>query len=131
MGQFEGGDMSKIPRVILFVVIFALMAMFLVSQNTNASIIGKVSDEETGDGIKDVVITATEMKTNGQMIRTSNKKGKFRFVTVPPGGYRITFEHEGYETKTMICAISAEQTVSLKPELKKKTAEEEIKQSGL
>lgn len=117
--------MKRHARIALFTLIFVFPLVSLLSQNTNASIIGKVTDAETGNGIQGVLITATDIHTNGQMTRTSSKKGKFRFVTVPPGGYRVTFEHEGYEPVTMICAVSAEQTISLKPEMKKKTAMED------
>ncbi len=108
--------------IIVLITFFAVSSLYC--QQTTANITGKVSEDESGNPLKDVLITATDLNNGNQMTRSSDKKGKFRFITIPPSAYRVTFELEGFQTQVVnTAAISAEQTLTLKIKLKKKATE--------
>lgn len=116
--------MKKKTALFLFLSTILVLSFFLPAQSTNATIIGKVCDDATGKGIKNVLVTATNLTNGGTMTRETDKKGKFRFISVAPGAYSVTFELEGYASQVARCDINAEQTLSLKIKLKKKTEED-------
>lgn len=110
--------MTTYSRLLLTLFFVLVCVTFLLGQNTYASITGKVFDIN-GEPIRDVLVTATNSDTGAETTRNSDKRGKFRFMSVVPGPYQLKFEKEGYKTHTVMCVMNAEQSVSIKAELKK------------
>lgn len=113
-------------QLVAFMTLVLLFSPLVWAQSTLASISGKVTDEDQKP-IRDVLVTATNTTTDAKLNRTSDKRGKFRFMSVEPGAYKLLFELEGYEPYVVMCVMSTEESVGIKAVLKKKEAPENHK----
>jgi hypothetical protein len=81
----------------LFMAVYALMlfSTFAGAQVSTGSISGTVSDEQGGvlPGV-----TVTLQGTDRSTTAVSDDAGKFRFLSLPPGPYTVTFTLQGFRT---------------------------------
>jgi Flp pilus assembly protein CpaB len=117
----EGVSMKSVYRLFVVMVLVLVFSAPVWAQSTQANISGKVTDEAKKP-IRDVLVTATNTTTGAKQTRTSDKRGKFRFMSVNPGAYKLLFEKEGFEPHVVMCVMSAEESVGIKAVLKKKEA---------
>jgi len=110
--------MSGSKRSFFVGLLFLACLSLLVAQGTRSRIYGKVTDAD-GVPLRDVLVTAVNCDSGAKIERHSDKKGAFRFVAVQPGPYQVSFEKEGYKPHSIMCVMNVEQSVGLKPKLKK------------
>lgn len=101
--------------------LLVLMAVLLSGQSRNAKILGNVKNVDA-EYLSGVAVTATNINNNTETTTTTEKKrGVFRFLSLPPGLYQISFDLEGYQSYVLSgIRLSSEQSVTLRIKLKKK-----------
>jgi outer membrane receptor protein involved in Fe transport len=67
------------------------------AQRTTGEIIGTVTDE-TGAVLPGVTATLVGERVAGSRTSVTNENGFYRFVTLPPGTYDVTFQMQGFKT---------------------------------
>lgn len=79
--------------------VFALLALgqAVAFAQTDANISGSVTDETKG-ALPGVIVTAVEIATGRQFVDTSDARGEYRLVLMPPGRYKIQAELAGFKT---------------------------------
>jgi hypothetical protein len=65
--------------------------------SSTGSISGVVSDAQ-GGVLPGVTVTATSPAQIGQLTAVTNDAGVYRFPSVPPGEYRLSYELAGFQT---------------------------------
>ncbi len=96
-----------------------MLAAFVSAQATTASIYGNVKNEDN-KGLSGVQVTATNITTNANTPVTTGKKGAFRILALPPGGYQVSFDLEGYQSYVVSgIQLCAGQSITLRVKLKK------------
>lgn len=90
--------MSRIAKVLPFILLALAVPATVGAQTTLASIEGRVVDE-SGAAMPGVTITATSPALQvGQQVRVSGPDGAYRITELPIGEYRLTFELTGFRT---------------------------------
>ena len=88
-------------------VVWALVAMLgladspALAQGGGASSTGSISGEikdAQGGVLPGVTVTATSPAQIGQLTAVTNEAGVYRFPSVPPGEYRLSYELAGFQT---------------------------------
>jgi hypothetical protein len=86
----------RIPsRIALFLCVL-LTASMVVAQIGTSTITGRVSDP-TGAVVPNVAVVLVQPSTNFTFRSTTNNEGIYRFPSLTPGVYRITFEASGFK----------------------------------
>lgn len=94
-----GGTMYYLKKVFVVVMVIMLTAILTFSQTGQVgSIKGTVSAPD-GTALPGVSVTAkSDALVIGKMVTITNMYGYYRFPTLPPGKYDLTFEMEGMNT---------------------------------
>jgi hypothetical protein len=107
-------------RISLFLSFFSILALAVLSvgpafaQGTTGTLKGEIVDQ-AGSALGGVKLTVTGDNLQGQRDGGTSEDGRFMFIAIPPGNYRMVVEKEGF--KTIIrdnLQISLGRTVSLK-----------------
>jgi hypothetical protein len=87
--------------------VWALLALLVLSAapafaqgggaSSTGSISGEVKDSQ-GGVLPGVTVTATSPAQIGQLTAVTNEAGIYRFPSVPPGEYRLTYELAGFQS---------------------------------
>src|SRR5690349_17237514 len=88
--------MSEIRRVCLAVLILCLLTLPSVAQVTTGTINGRVTDA-SGAVIPGVTVTLTSPVIQGERTALSDEAGNYRFLLLPPGTYRVSYELPGFQ----------------------------------
>ena len=64
------------------------------AQRTTGQIIGTASDP-SGAALPGVTVVLKGSQIMGEQTSTTNERGLYRFVALPPGGYTLTFSMSG------------------------------------
>ncbi|MGH9657340.1 MAG: carboxypeptidase-like regulatory domain-containing protein, partial [Bryobacteraceae bacterium] len=87
--------------------VWALLALLMLSaspafaQGGGASSTGSISGEvkDTQGGVlPGVTVTATSPAQIGQLTAVTNEAGIYRFPSVPPGEYRLSYDLAGFQS---------------------------------
>ncbi len=101
----------------LIVPILILLAAGDGLGQSTANLSGNVTSDE-GNALADVSVTL--MGPGGSQVRKTNDSGQFRFLSIPPGDYRLTATHSGFADVTVPGSIKAGQNtidIKMQPEL--------------
>src|SRR5687767_14959483 len=90
----KGGGMTRIPATVLAAVLVLLCATAAFAQTTG-SVNGTVTDN-TGAVLPGVTVTATSPIMMGVQTAITNESGTYRFPSLPPGTYRVSYELAGF-----------------------------------
>src|SRR4030067_2575076 len=83
--------------VVLAAVLLALgPAAFTQSRETGA-IVGTVTDQQ-GEGLPGVTVTVSGTNLMGTRTFVTDRQGSYRFPALPPGGYSVKAELQGFKT---------------------------------
>jgi hypothetical protein len=74
-------------------------SLYLNAQSTYGSISGTVTDQ-SGAAVVDAPVTLTNVGTGGKRTENSGSDGRFTFVNLFPGQYRIDIEKQGFKHYT-------------------------------
>lgn len=90
--------MAKISRIAALFCFLALALPALVAgQATSARITGDVQDQ-AGNLLAGVEVTAVNVVNGAETKVLSSANGSFRFLTLAPGFYQVSFDLEGYKS---------------------------------
>lgn len=104
--------------------LFALWAVPAFAQFT-ANIQGVIQDP-SGAGVAKAQIILVNTATGVQQVATSDPSGNYRFVSLPPGNYKISVEATGFSKSEADVALLTEQNLNLPISLKVGSASESI-----
>ena len=104
--------------------LFALWAVPAFAQFT-ANIQGVIQDP-SGAGVAKAQIILINTSTGVQQAATSDSSGNYRFVSLPPGNYKIAVEATGFSKSEADVALLTEQNLNLPISLKVGSASESI-----
>ena len=104
---------------ILFMASAAALAQF------TAGIQGVVQDP-SGAGIAKATIQLVNVATGVTAVTTSDSSGNYRFVSLPPGTYKVTGEGTGFSKSEVNVTLLTEQTLNVPVVLKVGSASEAI-----
>ena len=82
------------------IAVFALTAAPAFAQGGGASSTGSISGDvkdAQGGVLPGVTVTATSPAQIGELSAVTNEAGIYRFPSVPPGEYKLTFELSGFQ----------------------------------
>jgi hypothetical protein len=74
----------------------ALLAASVASAQTTGTLIGVVTDAQTGRPLVGAQVVATSPFLQGQQTALTDRTGGFRITLLPPGEYRLAVELDGY-----------------------------------
>ncbi|MGA2269815.1 MAG: TonB-dependent receptor [Bryobacteraceae bacterium] len=101
-----------------------LLTGFLFGQN--ASVSGQIVDSQ-GSGVPGATITLTNTATSRAVQTQSNPEGYFRLPPVPPGGYEMTAQANGFAVaRVTALTLEVDQSKVVKLELQPATVKETI-----
>ena len=83
-------------RAFPLAVLILASAMLLPAQSTSAQITGTITDASNAV-IPGTAITVTSVGTGVRREATSNELGNYTFALLPPGGYRMTAQKDGFK----------------------------------
>ena len=90
--------LRRISCVAVVVFLFAVSSAPAAAQGTEASIIGRVTDQ-SGAVLPGVTVTATSPALQvGQMTAVTNEVGEYRVSPLPVGVYAVAFELSGFQS---------------------------------
>ena len=81
-----------------------LLALPIHAQKTSGQITGTVIDQ-TGIGLPDTTITATQVGTNLKRTAKTDREGNYTITNLPIGNYRISVTLEGFKEATVANVI--------------------------
>ncbi len=104
----------KVSRIIrLYVLTSACLLPFAAfAQEGNSSINGVASDS-SGAQIPGVQITAFNTQTTLHQVVKTNASGVYSISPLPPGDYRVTAEHAGFQTSIENVTLTISQEVTI------------------
>ncbi|MFP2963635.1 TonB-dependent receptor domain-containing protein [Myxococcus sp. 1LA] len=94
---------KKAPRLV-----GALLATLLASAaaaNPGSTVLGTVTDAQSGLPIADVVVTASTGASAEERIVVTRPDGGYRLADLPPGGYTLRFEREHFEPHAVSLSV--------------------------
>ena len=112
--------------MIAFSVFFLLMAGFSYSQEVSGKMTGAVKDEE-GIPLPGVSVEISSPSLMGIRADVTTEKGRFRFMNLNPGTYKVVFRMEGFKTVEIMNAdVRVGGTATIDATLEMTTLEEEV-----
>lgn len=87
--------MTLFVRSSIVLTVMALVTSVMMAQQ--GSITGKVTDAETGEGLRSATISVVEAKKGAY----SDTKGAYTVKKLPNGTYTVKFSYVGYDSKTI------------------------------
>ncbi len=94
---------TRIRKLLRVATIFAVAAFYAAAQDTSARLSGTVTDP-TGSAVPNAVVTLTNSATKAEMAHvTSNNRGEYTALQLPPGIYTVTVAAPGFQrTETTV-----------------------------
>jgi outer membrane receptor protein involved in Fe transport len=86
-------------RALLLVIVAAVPAFAQTTSATTATVIGSVADS-SGGTLPGVTVNLSGSSMMGVQSTVTANDGSYRFVAIPPGEYKLTFDLPGFSTIT-------------------------------
>ncbi len=99
MATPRSSDFVKYLRTLCLLLIGAFCLSPAVFSQTTSGLTGTVTDL-SGAAMPGAKVTLTSTETGAQREGTSNEAGTYEFTALQPGGYRLTFQKEGFAQVT-------------------------------
>ncbi|HEX6159734.1 MAG TPA: TonB-dependent receptor [Thermoanaerobaculia bacterium] len=117
--------MRSVPRIWLPTLVAVLLTtLSLFGQATTGTLVGTVTSE--GNALPGVTVTLTSPALQGARSTISGEAGGFRFASLPPGEYTVTYELTGMQRQTQKVAVSLAQTNRADADLRVSAMDESI-----
>jgi outer membrane receptor protein involved in Fe transport len=87
----------QFAAIVLCCCLLGPFASLAEAQATTGSINGTIKDD-TGGALPGVTVTITAPTLMGTQTAVTSDEGHYRFPSIPPGLYRVTYELQGFET---------------------------------
>jgi outer membrane receptor protein involved in Fe transport len=88
-----------------------LLAPFVVAQTTG-TIEGTITDQ-SGGALPGVTVEITSPNLQGTRVATTGNDGRYRFVSVPPGAYKVTASLSGMGTSAKTGNVTLDSTLTV------------------
>src|SRR5262245_65622555 len=88
-----------------------LFAPFVVAQTTG-TIEGQVTDQN-GGALPGVTVEITSPNLQGTRVATTGNDGRYRFVSLPPGAYKVTANLSGMGTSQKNATVPLASTATV------------------
>jgi outer membrane receptor protein involved in Fe transport len=110
-------------RFTLFLSVCLLLIAPLAVAQTTGTIEGAITDQN-GGALPGVTVEITSPNLQGTRVATTGNDGRYRFVSVPPGPYKVTANLSGMGTvqKNATVALDATATVNMQMQVSAKEA---------
>src|SRR5262245_52420119 len=112
-----------------FAIFMAILATFLApstfAQRITGNLVGTVKDD-TGAVLPGVTVAIAGEKIVGSQTMVTNPEGFYRFISLPPGQYDVTFTMSGFATLKHTVKIAVGATEELPVSMKVPQVSEEI-----
>lgn len=115
--------MTLVSRPWLLAVLLLLVTIPLFGQATTGTLVGDVLSE--GSPLPGATVTITSPALQGSRVAVTGEGGGFRFSSLPPGDYHVTYELNGMRRMQQRVAVSLAQTSRADADLRA-TVEESI-----
>jgi hypothetical protein len=113
---------GKVIPVLLGVLFFAVPVM----AQTTGRIVGVITDP-SGATLPGVTVTASGPALQGTATAVSDTTGTYRFLTLPPGTYKISAAHSGFKTLEQTnVAVGLDRTVEVNLTMQISTVQETV-----
>jgi outer membrane receptor for Fe3+-dicitrate len=110
--------------------VVALLGVTPILAQTSGRLFGTVTDK-SGAAVPGAVVTATSPALQGVQTATTDGRGEFRFLSVPPGNYTVKVALSGFKTvERSGVVVGLDRTVELPISLEVATVSETITVSG-
>jgi outer membrane receptor protein involved in Fe transport len=86
-------------RALLLLIVAAVPALAQTTSATTATVIGTVADS-SGGTLPGVTVNLSGSSMMGVQSTVTGEDGGYRFISVPPGEYKLTFDLPGFSTIT-------------------------------
>ena len=103
---------SRMVRVWVCLISLCCAPLVIFAQEGNSSITG-VATDSSGAQIPGVQITALNTQTTLHQVVKTNASGVYSISQLPPGDYRITAEHGGFQTSIENVTLTISQEVTI------------------
>jgi outer membrane receptor protein involved in Fe transport len=107
--------------LVLSVCLLLIAPAFVLAQTTG-NIEGTVTDQN-GGALPGVTVEATSPSLQGTRTATTGPDGRFRFVSVPPGSYKVTANLSGFGTVQKNANITLDSTATVNLQMQLATKE--------
>ena len=97
---------------IYLTLILVLAPLWVFAQVSGSSLNGVVTDT-TGAIIPDAQVTTQNVETGLIQVVKSNNTGLYSVTPLPPGNYRITVEHPGFDKQIEIVVLTVDQQATI------------------
>jgi outer membrane receptor protein involved in Fe transport len=104
--------MRKALRCFFVLSACLLLAAPAVVAQTTGTIEGTVTDQN-GGALPGVTVEITSPNLQGQRVATTGNDGRFRFVSVPPGPYKVTANLSGMGTSAKNATVQLDSTATV------------------
>jgi hypothetical protein len=100
-------------RQLIWAIVLVLGGVGAASAQTTGRIVGQAQDA-SGSAVPGVSVTATSPQVQGSLSTVTDGSGNFRFLSVPPGTYKIKVDLAGFKTVEQTdVRVGLDRTVSL------------------
>lgn len=107
---------------LVLVVCLLLISPALVFAQTTGTIEGTVTDQ-SGGTLPGVTVEATSPHLQGTRTAITERDGRFRFVSLPPGNYKVTATLSGFATTRKDAAVVLDGTATVNLQMRPATGE--------
>src|SRR6266568_2288213 len=84
-------------RQLFWAIVLLVVGVVSASGQTTGRVVGQAQDA-SGAAVPGVSVTATSPQLQGSLSTTTDAGGNFRFLSVPPGSYKVRAELAGFKT---------------------------------
>ena len=92
--------MSRCPGKLFRIVVLGFLVWFSPdaawAQSSQAMLLGRVSQEATGEPVAKALVIQRNLQTNVQSYRYTNEQGLYSFPTLQPGTYSVRVDALGF-----------------------------------
>jgi hypothetical protein len=128
--RFDLRRVGALLRLALFAALCALAFVNVNGQTTSATLGGTVTDENNGV-VPGVELTILNDATSFKRETTTNTDGSFTVPLLPPGTYRLSASHPGFETvEVRNIVLNVNDRLSLRVQLKVGDVKETVSVAG-
>src|SRR6202162_5635441 len=122
--NFDGGTVKRLSkqmgaRLLLFVLLYVVIASVVLAQQGTTSIVGDVTDAQ-GAAVSGAKVAAADAGSGVTRTTQTNEQGHYKFVWLHPGSYTVRVEADGFRnavTEKVEALVSSTQRVNIKLEL--------------
>ena len=100
-----------------FLLLLAWVADARGIAGTTGRLLGAVTETPAGAPIAGAVVSIESPSQSEKT--TSDARGRFAFISVPPDTYTVTVSKPGYDPAVAVVTVQADQTISISPVLQK------------